>query len=114
MTTTIPTFDSFVSDEDLEILNKEQKSALLLTVHKFMASACRIAVSDRFLAVEGGNLDYYAGLEYSKDRVAFQTPHFKVWDISRVKPSYCNAASVAARARNILAGKEPHDGPDDD
>lgn len=114
MNTTIPTFDSFAADEDLDILNKEQKAALLSTIHAYMASAGRIAVSDDYLMVEGGNLDYYAGLEYSDDRVAFETTCFKVWRISGVKPSRCNAASIAYRARNILAGKPPYGNDEDD
>jgi|Laugresu1bdmlbdd_1035124.scaffolds.fasta_scaffold00093_12 hypothetical protein len=105
MTTLIPTFDSFVDDASLDVLNPEQKRELLQTVHSFMASAGRIAVSHDYLVVEGGNLDYYAGLEYSSGRLKFQTPHFKVWRIRGVDPSECNAASLALRARNLVDGR---------
>jgi hypothetical protein len=107
MPNTIPTFDSFVADEDMDLLTREQVNTLLLTVHRFMASAVDIAVNHRYLAIRGGNLDYYAGLEYSQRNLAFEGRGFKVWELNE-DGDRCNAASIAERARNILAGKPPY------
>ena len=103
----IPTFDSFCADEDMDILTREQVQELLQTVHRFMASAGDIAVNHRYLAIRGGNLDYYAGLEYSSRNLAFEGKGFKVWELNE-DGDRCNAASIAERARNILAGKPPY------
>jgi hypothetical protein len=107
MSSTIPTFESFCEDEDMDILTRDQVLTLLRTVHRYMASAGAVAVSRRYLAVAGGNLDYYAGLEYSHRNLAFTGNGFTVWELNEDGDS-CNAASIAERARNILAGKDPY------
>lgn len=107
MNSTIPTFESFCADEDMDILTRDQVVTLLRTVHRYMASASAVAVNHRYLAVAGGNLDYYAGLEYSHRNLAFTGKGFQVWELNEDGDS-CNAASIAERARNILAGKDPY------
>lgn len=111
MKNTIPTFESFCADEDLTVLTREQVTTLQRTVHAYMASAGSVAVSGRYLAISNSNFDYYAGLEYSNRNLVFTGKGFKVWELS--EGDDCNAASVAERARSIIAGKPLH-GDDDE
>jgi len=111
MKNTIPTFESFCADEGLTVLTREQVTTLQRTVHEYMASAGSVAVSGRYLAISNSNFDYYAGLEYSHRNLVFTGKGFKVWELR--KGDDCNAASVAERARRIIAGKPLH-GDDDE
>jgi hypothetical protein len=112
MRNTIPTFESFCADEDLTVLTREQVTTLQRTVHEYMASAGSVAVSGRYLAISNSNFDYYAGLEYSHRNLVFTGKGFKVWELKE-NGDDCNAASVAERARSIIAGKPLHGGDDE-
>lgn len=112
MRNTIPTFESFCADEDLTVLTREQVTTLQRTVHEYMASAGSVAVSHRYLAISNSNFDYYAGLEYSHRNLVFTGKGFKVWELKE-NGDDCNAASVAERARSIIAGKPLHGGDDE-
>lgn len=112
MRNTIPTFESFCADEDLTVLTREQVTTLQRTVHEYMASAGSVAVSHRYLAISNSNFDYYAGLEYSHRNLVFTGKGFKVWELKE-NGDDCNAASVAERARSIIAGKPLYGGDDE-
>ena len=78
----IPTFNDFVEENNLTVLTPDQKSLFLQMIHSFMASAGSVAFNDSMLVIKGGNLEYYAGLEYSKDEKVFSTSSFMVWEDS--------------------------------
>ena len=78
----IPTFNDFVSENHLTVLTPDQKSRFLQMIHSFMASAGDVAFSRDMLVIRGGNLEYYAGLEYSRDEKVFSTQSYCVWEDS--------------------------------
>jgi hypothetical protein len=78
----IPTFDDFVEENSLTVLTPDQKSRFLQMIHSYMASAGGVAFNDSMLVIRGGNLEYYAGLEYSQNEKVFSTPLFMVWEDS--------------------------------
>ena len=62
------TFDNFVETHNLTVLDRTKRDAVLRAIHRNgSAAASRIAFSDEFVAVEEGNLEDYAGLEYCSD-----------------------------------------------
>jgi hypothetical protein len=77
----IPTFDSIVQEYNLTVLNNEQRYALMQTIHSYMASCGKFAFNDQYVMVWGGNLNYYAGLEYSSSKIVMQTPQFTLWEM---------------------------------
>ena len=63
------TFDLLVKEHELRELDAEQKAAVMKKVHEYAAHVDRIAVDALdgcHLLTVGGNLDYYAGLEYDR------------------------------------------------
>jgi hypothetical protein len=76
------TFDNFVETHDLTVLNGDQRDAVLGAIQRHgYADASRIAFSDEFVAVEEGNLEYYAGLEYCADTLEVETRSFTAWEL---------------------------------
>lgn len=76
------TFDNFVETHNLTVLNGDQCDAVLGAIQSHgYANASRIAFSDEFVAVEGGNLEYYAGLEYCADTLEVKTRAFTAWEL---------------------------------
>jgi hypothetical protein len=58
-------FSDVVGEYGLQVLTKEQLIEVRKLIHSYLiGDAVSIAFSSEHLLVKGGNLDYYAGLEY--------------------------------------------------
>lgn len=77
-------FSEYCKENGCTILTKAQTRAVCDAIQsRGFADAKRIAFSDdgryAILAVEGGNLEYYAGLEYCAGSIDVKTPAFTAW-----------------------------------
>jgi hypothetical protein len=73
-------FDKLAEEHGLDILTKEQTEKVLSSIHKQgFARAKRIAYSNGWLLIEGGNLDYYAGLEYCRPEETYAGGYIKLY-----------------------------------
>jgi len=86
MTRFAKNFREFCDEHELDILTPEQKDAYLKGLH-ICAYAGAIAVSHDTLAVNGGNLRYYAGLEYNRPvlEAVTDTDCYRVYELSGKK-----------------------------
>ena len=99
-------FKDFVKQEGCTVLSDEQRNAVLKGIHPFMASAGKIAVGNGYLVIRGGNLEYYAGLEYSRDSKVLTTPEMDVWEVEDSEDD-TNHARVYNMALEALKGESP-------
>jgi hypothetical protein len=77
-------FDQYCKENACTILTDDQTDSVCHAIQsRGFASADRIAYSDdgRYatLVVEGGNLEYYAGLEYCEESLDLKTRTFTAW-----------------------------------
>ena len=79
------TFDKYCTTNGLVILTADQTTKVLDSVQRHgYADADRIAILDNgtygcMLAVEGGNLGYYAGLDYCEEQMELKTRTFTAY-----------------------------------
>jgi hypothetical protein len=79
------TFNEYCTQNGLDILTADQTKQVLASVQRHgCADAKRLAILDNGLygcvvAVEGGNLGYYAGLEYCEEQIELKTRKFTAY-----------------------------------
>ena len=79
------TFNEYCTQNGLDILTADQTKQVLASVQRHgCADAKRLAILDNGLygcvvAVEGGNLGYYAGLDYCEEQVELKTRTFTAY-----------------------------------
>lgn len=108
------TFDQYCCDNGCTILTKSQTRAVCDAIQsRGFADAKRIAFSDdgRYatLAVEGGNLEHYAGLEYCGESIDLTTRGFTAWRFEVTETNRDNGEQtirVFDAARAAVAGED--------
>lgn len=77
------TFAEYCAENGLTVLTPSQVETVCKSVQRHgYANARGIAFDDSFtatLAIAGGNLDYYAGLEYDRDSIDIATPKWTAY-----------------------------------
>lgn len=95
-------FDAMLKEYDLTEVTGEQKKAAMRGVHSMGCASCgRIAYSEgqpRRLMIEGGNLAYYAGLEYA-DKPILIAGNVTLWE-THEQPGECNVADLVESLSN--------------
>lgn len=95
------TFAEYCADNGLTVLTPSQVETVCKSVQRHgNANARGIAFDDSFtatLAIDGGNFDYYAGLEYDRESIDISTPR---WTAYRFEQSDdCRLTSLLRRCR---------------
>lgn len=101
-------FNMLAEQLDLTVLTSEQLFKLLDNIHsRRMASTKNVAFDHETLLIEGGNLDYYAGLEYNTPVETYDRGETKLYDIQEEDPE--RILGLIAKCQAIVDGKDPSD-----